>query len=105
MTAKLVVVYQLHRNKQRIDAVQLATTRTQRFGLMRTPGLFGSDEWWQKIESGKLPVQTVRGVITRLYMGGMNDTPEFSVRSDDGKESNWLRQASSKDLDGLYAVG
>ena len=39
MTAKLVVVYQLHRNKQRIDTVQLATTRTQRFGLMRTHGL------------------------------------------------------------------
>ena len=37
---------------------------------MRTHGLFGSDEWWQKIESDKLLVHRLSGVITQLYMGG-----------------------------------
>ncbi len=100
-----VVVYQLHRDKRRVKAVQRATLTTRKFGIARTHGLFGSDEWWEKIRSGKLAVHTVRGVITRLYMGGMRDTPEFRVRSDIGEESSWLRYANSKALDEFYAVG
>jgi hypothetical protein len=102
---RAVIVYQLRRDKQRIEAVQRATAATRKFGVMRTHGLFGSDQWWQKVESGKLPIRTVSGVITRLYMGGMRDTPEFILRSDDGKESSWLRQANSEELDGFYGEG
>jgi len=100
-----VVVYQLHRDKRRVEAVQRATLTTRKFGIARTHGLFGSDEWWEKIKSGKLAVHTVHGVITRLYMGGMRDTPEFKVRSDTGKESSWLRHANGKALGDFYAVG
>ncbi len=103
--AKAVIVYLLRRDKQRIEAVQRATTTTRKFGIMRTHGLFGSDQWWQNVQTGKLAVHTLKGVITRFYMGGMRDAPEFIVRSDDGKESSWLRQANSEELDGFYAAG
>jgi len=103
--ANAIIVYQLRRDKQQIEAVQRATTTTRKFGIMRTHGLFGSDEWWKNIESRKLAVHTLSGIIARLYMGGMRDRPEFIVRSDDGKESSWLRQANSKELDEFYSVG
>lgn len=103
--SKPVVVYQLRRDKQRIKAIQQATTTTRKFGLMQTHGLFGSDEWWEKIKSRNLTVQTLNGVIARLYMGGMRDTPEFVVRSEDGKETTWLRYANSENLDEFYNVG
>jgi hypothetical protein len=101
----MVIVYQLRKDKQRMEAVQKATLTSRKFGIMRTHGLFGSQEWWQKIESGKLAVHRLGGVITQLYMGGMRDTPEFTMRSDAGEESSWLRYANGKELDDFYTVG
>jgi len=99
-----MTVYQLRRDKQRIEAVQKATLTTWKFGVMRTHGLFGSEEWWQKIKTGKLRVHHLSGVITRLYMGGMRDTPEFTMCSETGEESDWLRWANSSDLNAFYSV-
>ena len=99
------IVYQLRRDKQRIGAAQRATLTTWKFGIARTHGLFGSEQWWHNIESGKLVVHTLKGVITRLYMGGMRDMPEISMCSDGGKKSNWLRYADSKELSDFYAMG
>jgi hypothetical protein len=62
----MVTVYQLRRDKQRIEAVQKATLTTWKFGVMRTHGLFGSEEWWQKIKTGKLRVHHLSGAIKRL---------------------------------------
>lgn len=97
--------YQLRRDKQRIEAVQEATLTSWKFGIMRTHELFGSDEWRQKINFGKLRVHLLSGVIKQLYMGGMRDTPKFVVRSDEGDDSHWPRAANSEHLSRDYAVG
>jgi hypothetical protein len=102
---KTIVVYLLRHDKQRVEAVQHATTTTHKFGIMRTHGLFGSDEWWQKIKSGKLAIHTLSGIITRLREGGMRDMPELVVRSDDGTESCWLRVSDNEKLNAFYTVG
>ncbi len=104
-SSSMVTVYQLCQNKQHIEAMRQATLKTWKFGVARTHGLFGSDEWWKNIESGKLVTHTLRGVITRLYMGSMNDWPMFSMRSDTGKDLDWSRYANSKELADSYAVG
>ena len=101
----MVTVYRLRQDKQQIDAVQRATSNTWKFGVAQTHGLFGSDEWWSNIESGKLVIYTLRGTIGKIYLGGMRDTPEFIMRSEDGKETSWLRCANNKELDDFYAVG
>lgn len=101
----LVIVYQLRQSKQEIEAAQRATLTTWKFGIARTHGLFGSDEWWKNIESGKLKVQTLSGVITRLYMGSMGDWPMFDMRSETGKEFSFSRYSNGKDLGNLYAAG
>jgi hypothetical protein len=109
----MVTVFELRKAKQHIESVQQATLTTWKWGIAKTHGLFGSDEWWRNIDSGKLPVHTLNGIITRLFMGGMRDTPEFTMRSDDGRESNWLRYANvgqvpdvyvNKRLEDLYEV-
>jgi len=101
----MVAVYRLSRDKEHLESVQRATLNTKKSGLRPTHGLFGSPEWWGKIESGELPIHRLRGVIIRLFMGGMNDWPEFTIKADSGKESNWARAANSQDLYELYAVG
>ncbi len=101
----MITVYQLRQNKRQIESVQQATLKTLKFGIAQTHGLFGSDEWWKNIESGKLAVHTLKGVITRLFLGGMRDTEEFTMRLETGEELTWLRYADNKELFGFYAVG
>jgi hypothetical protein len=67
--------------------------------------LFGSPEWWQHIQDGTLPVHHLKGTISRVYMGSMNDWPEFTVQSDTGKESSWSRYANEPEFAKFYTVG
>jgi hypothetical protein len=60
---------------------------------------------WPAISSGELPVHTSRGVITKRYMGSMNDWPEFTMRHDSGDETSWSRFGHSGEDDRYYRVG
>ncbi len=100
-----IIVYQLRRDKTYISAVQLATQMTGKGGIEPVHGLFGSEQWWKAIATGERPLQTLRGVITKLYMGSMNDWPEFSMRTDSGEESSWSRYANGEQLGQLYEPG
>lgn len=56
-------------------------------GLKGTNGLFGSPEWWNNINQGKIPLQHVSGVITRTYIAGQDPSPVdncFSLLLDNG---------------------
>lgn len=101
----MTIVYQLKQDKRRIDQVQRATRTTENFGIEPTHGMFGTDEWWQNIESGRLPIQTLKGRITKVYMGGMGDWPEFKMVNNTGEESSWTRMMHSAEQDDLYRVG
>ena len=85
--------------------MQKATLTTEQYGIEQTHGLFGSDDWWRKIESGELPTHRLRGTITRLCMGSMGDWAAFEMRSDDGTQTSWTRFAHTRELSDLYAVG
>jgi len=101
----MAVVYRLRQNKTFIEAVQKATLTTDAFGIEPTHGLFGSDEWWGRIISGDLPIHTLSGYITKVYMGSMGDWPEFAMKSDGGEKSQWTRKVNAKEQDALYRVG
>jgi hypothetical protein len=85
--------------------VQKATATTEEFGIEPTHGLFASREWWQHIRDGTLPVHTLRGTITRVHVGSMNDWPEFTMRSETGEETSWSRYADDPAFASLYTVG
>jgi len=96
----MIQVYDLRRNRNRVADVQHATLHTDRYGIVPDHGLFGSDEWWQAIGSGAIETHTVEGHISRVYMSGHNDFPEFEV--DDGSSrTQWERFGD----DDWYVVG
>jgi hypothetical protein len=98
-------IYRLRADKEFIAQVQKATTTSEEFGIEPTHRLFGSAEWWQHVHDGTLPVHTLRGAITRVYLGSMNDWPEFTMRTETGEESSWSRYEDEPAFASLYTVG
>ena len=101
----MIKVYQLRLSKEMIQQVQHATLTTWTGGIAKTHGLFGSEEWWENIASGRLQKRTVAGVITQLSDGPYGDWPEFTMSSESGKDMTFSRFANGKVLSAAYAVG
>jgi len=101
----MMTIYRLQLDKNYIAAVQKATRTTDKFGIEPTHGMFGSPEWWQHIRRGTLPVHHLKGTISSVHMGSMNDWPEFTLCTEDGRQSTWSRYANDPDFDSLYTVG
>ena len=100
----MVIVYSLKEDTRHIEQVQKATLTTKEYGIEQTHGLFGSAEWWTRIGAGELQVHTLKGQISKVYMGSMGDWPMFSIVSDEGNESHWTREVNSAEKDALYRV-
>lgn len=100
-------IYELAQDQQQIAAVQKATLTTEEYGLEPTHGLFGSDEWWKQIADGRLPVETLRGTISRVYMGSMGDWPVFELVMEGGSTEQFTRYQTPPDgsQDAFYVVG
>lgn len=94
------VAYDLAEDKETVDAVQRATLTTKEFGLVPEVALYGSDEWWAAIADGRIQKHTVRGIISRVFMSGHGDWPEFELDSG-GVKTRWTRLGKPA----LYAVG
>jgi hypothetical protein len=100
MENDLIKIYDLKRDQERVRQIQKATLETKDFGLVPDPALFGSPEWWQAIKLEKTPVLTIKGVISKVFMSGHNDFPEFEI--DDGKQkTQWERRG----IEEAYTVG
>lgn len=96
----MVKIYDLRDDAYTVKLIQSATLNTKNFGLKPDYGLFGSQEWWEMVERGVIPKHIIEGAISRVYMSGHNDFPEFEVTSEIGKKS-WPRMGS----DTSYVVG
>jgi hypothetical protein len=94
------VAYDLAADKEAIALVQRATLTTKDFGVIPEVALFGSDEWWEAIADGRIPKHEARGVISRVYMSGHGDWPEFELSSD-GTKTAWTRLGNQA----LYTKG
>lgn len=60
----------------------------------------GSIEWFTKIDEGQIPLHKVEGVISKVYMTGHNDYPQFDIDSN-GKITSWTRKGDDTD----YIIG
>jgi hypothetical protein len=94
------VVYDLATDEETIRLVQRATLTTKDFGLVPEVALYGSEDWWAAIADGRIPKHEARGTISRLFMSGHGDWPEFELNSD-GTKTNWTRVGNQA----LYAEG
>ena len=95
-----IKVYDLANNQKLIKQVQKATLETDDYGLMPEVALYGSKEWWDAIADGRIEKQEVAGIISRVYMSGHNDWPEFELECGNEKMC-WTRLGD----DSQYQVG
>ena len=101
----MITIYRLQADKDYITEVQRATEKSDKFGIEPTHGVFASSEWWQHVREGTLPVHHVKGTISSVRMGSMNDWPEFTLRTARGEEFIWSRYANCPEFASLYTVG
>ncbi|MBL6707631.1 MAG: hypothetical protein ISQ06_16090 [Planctomycetaceae bacterium] len=98
------VLYDLRSDHDLIRDIRDASLNTE-LGLKITHGLVGSDEWWDAIERGDIPLQRIDGVVVGTTRGPMGDWPLMKVRSDSGRTTNWpLNGVSTADLIGRAVV-
>lgn len=95
-----VVAYDLAADHETISLVQRATLTTKDFGIVPEVALFGSNEWWAAISDGRIPKHEVSGRISRLFMTGHGDWPEFELDSN-GNKTSWTRMGNQA----AYAEG
>jgi hypothetical protein len=94
------IAYDLAEDEETIRLVQRATLTTKDFGLVPEVALYGSEDWWAGIADGRIPKHEARGIISRLFMSGHGDWPEFELDSN-GTKTNWTRFGNQA----LYAEG
>jgi hypothetical protein len=100
MSDDWVKVYDLAQDQDTIALVQKASLQTHDFGFLPEIALFGSKEWWAAVEDGRIPRHVVEGVISRVYMSGHGDRPEFEIESG-GQITRWTRFGDQK----VYKAG
>jgi hypothetical protein len=49
-------IYQLREDHERIALTQAASLSPRPFGLKPVNGLFASDDWWQNLDTGVIPI-------------------------------------------------
>jgi hypothetical protein len=93
-------LYSLADDHELIEKVQKATLTTQEFGIVPEVALYGSTEWWQAIEDGRIPVHRIEGVISDVFTSGESNWPQFEIDSN-GEKTIWTRFGNV----GAYHIG
>ncbi len=90
---RMKLVFQLARElaqaPQKVELAQALTLNRERplMGLKGTHGLYGSEEWWANILSGRLKTQRVSGIVDSTYFAGQdsrwgNEVNSFKLKVD-----------------------
>jgi hypothetical protein len=83
-------IYDLADDHELVEKVQSATLTTTDFGIVPEIVLYGSQEWWQAIEDGRIPRYEIDGVITDVFTSGESNWPQFEIESN-GSKTIWTR--------------
>jgi hypothetical protein len=99
---RLKQIYNLKNDFIRIKMVQEVSLDKNSYAGYKTENglLFGSKEWFNAVENGIILKHTIKGFISRVYMSGHNDYPEFEIENNEGK-TTWIREGTDK----AYKVG
>ena len=94
--------YKFKDDKEAIKRLQeVSIDQKSNYGLKVENGLLvGTNEWFQAIDDKIIPKVTLTGIISKVYMSGHNDWPEFEIKSNE-ELSTWTREGEDK----LYQVG
>ena len=71
-----------------------------------THGLIGSKEWWNAVETGILPIETVAGAVSGFWPGQYRDGPaEFEILERNGTRSHWMCKLEPGVAEREYRLG
>ena len=72
------LIDELKDDPERLAITQSLTLNTSKplSGLKGTFGLFGSEEWWENIKQGKMPLLLLGGIVRRAYIADQDGTNE-----------------------------
>jgi hypothetical protein len=85
------IVYELRDDTDTVRHMQSAMLSDGSVGLKNTHGLIGTDEWWEQIFAGTLPIHEEVGVISGFWPGQWGGGPaEFELSDETGCKSRWL---------------
>ncbi|ARU54289.1 hypothetical protein OLMES_0182 [Oleiphilus messinensis] len=110
----LKMVYSLAEDlKKNPDRIRLAHELTldsskPRMGLKGSHGLFASNEWWNSIREGKIPITIISGVITQAYVSGQDsieDNNTVDLRLSDGTTETIGIYSNKKEDISLFKKG
>ena len=93
-----VEVYDLARDREYLERLQLATLESSEFALVSDHGLPGSGQWWTAVREGSIPTRHLDGTISDVRVAG--NWPEFEVDAD-GELTTWCLEGDVKS----YRVG
>ena len=96
-------------NPRRVEKTQALTLDRAKphLGLRGTYGLFASQDWWNSISTGRMPLLRLAGVVERLYASGQEEVEANTVdiRSADGRlQSAGIYLNDPSDL-ALFRIG
>jgi len=104
----------LDKNPERVKQAQAMTLNSEKplLGLKGSHGLFASAEWWNNIETGKIPKKTITGKIEEMFFAGQDSrwgdqVNSFTLRLPDGShvsESIYTNQKADRRLFRVGAV-
>jgi hypothetical protein len=94
--------YKLKDDKEAIKRLQVVSAdKNSNFGLKTENELLvGSHEWFSAIDTARIEKQTIKGEISKVFMSGHNDYPEFEIDSN-GVKTNWTGEGKEEH----YKVG
>lgn len=85
------IVYELRSDTDTVRHMQSGMLSEEPIGLKNTHGLVGTDEWWEQIAVGTLPIHEEVGVISEFWPGQWGDGPaEFELCDTTSRKSRWL---------------
>lgn len=93
-------IYDLADDHELVEKVQSATLTTTDFGIVPEVALYGSQEWWQAINDGRIPQHVIDGVICDVFTSGESNWPQFEIDCN-GHKTVWTRFGNPQ----LYEIG
>ena len=93
-------VYDLAVDNELVAKVQRATLTTSDFGIIPEVALYGSPEWWQAIEDGRIPPHVIEGEVCDVFTSGESNWPQFEIDSN-GQKTVWTRFGNADS----YSIG
>jgi len=55
------------------------------FGFVPEIALYGSRQWWQAMEDGRIPLHQIEGVVSDVFTSGESNWPQFEIDSNGAK--------------------